>query len=188
MGCLKNWVFGKESPTQIKRTSPQKEDPHAKYLSETLAFAKAQHHSLTQKQRDYVAWQHRYGSVHVDELKKLNGIEFEDYLYNLFEHHSYKVETTPTSGDYGADLILVKDKLRIAVQAKCYTGSVGISAVQEALSGKAYYHCDSAWVVTTGSYTTNAIKLANKSSVRLLGRRELGTLIVQMQSNPKNHA
>jgi len=32
---------------------------------------------------------------------------------------------------------LHKDQQRIAVQAKCYTGSVGVSAVQEALSGMA---------------------------------------------------
>ena len=187
MGWFKHWILGDDSSTQTEETPPPKEDPQAKYLSETLAFAKAQHHSLTQKQRDYNAWQRRYGSVHVNELKKLNGIEFEDYLCNLFKHHGYKVETTPTSGDYGADLIIVKDNHRIAVQAKCYTGSVGVSAVQEALSGMAYYHCDNAWVVTTGNYTTNAIKLAKKSSVRLLGKSELGKLIVQMQSTPKNH-
>lgn len=187
MGWINNWIFGKEPPTQTKKSPPPIKDPHAKYLSETLAFTKEQHRSLTQKQRDYNAWQHRYGSVHVNELKKLNGIEFEDYLYNLFEHHNYKVETTPTSGDYGADLILIKNNLRIAVQAKCYTGSVGISTVQEALSGMAYYHCDSAWVVTTGKYTTNAINLATRSNVHLLGKSELGKLIIQMQSTPKNH-
>ena len=187
MGWLKNWIYGKESTDEFQKTPTSREDPHVKYVSDTLAFAKAQHHSLTQKQQDYDTWQRRYGSVHVDELKKLNGIEFEDYLYMLFEHHSYTVETTPISGDYGADLIIMKNNQRIAVQAKCYTGSVGVSAVQEALSGKAYYHCDSAWVVTTGNYTANAIKLANKSSVRLLGKSELGKLIVQMQSTPKNH-
>jgi len=50
-------------------------------------------------------------------------------------------------------LILHKDHQRIAVQAKCYTGSVGVAAVQEALSGMAYYQCQTAWVITTGNYT-----------------------------------
>lgn len=75
-----------------------------------------------------------------------------------------------------------KDQQRIAVQAKCYSGSVGVSAVQEALSGMAYYGCQSAWVVTTGKYTTNAKELAKQSKVRLLGRNELGLLIVEMQN------
>ena len=60
---------------------------------------------------------------------------------------------TPLTGDYGADLILHKDHQRIAVQAKCYTGSVGVASVQEALSGMAYYQCQTAWVITTGNYT-----------------------------------
>lgn len=115
--------------------------------------------------------------MQANELKGLSGTEFEDYLLKLFEHHGYQVETTPCTGDYGADLILQKNNQRIAVQAKCYSGSVGVSAVQEALSGMAYYRCHHAWVVTTGTYTTNAIELAKQSNVRLLDGSELGILI-----------
>jgi HJR/Mrr/RecB family endonuclease len=79
-------------------------------------------------------------------------------------------------------LILVKNNQRIAVQAKCYTGSVGVGAVQEALAGKAFYHCDDAWVVTTGNYTMNAKQLAKKANVHLLGKTELGQFIIQMQN------
>ncbi|MFI3191052.1 MAG: restriction endonuclease [Methylococcales bacterium] len=35
----------------------------------------------------------------------------------------FSVATSPVTGDYGADLILYKDQQRIAIQAKCYTGS-----------------------------------------------------------------
>ena len=184
MGWIKNWLFGQE-PTRtqsapIKPPTP-KPDPHAEYLRQTLTFAQRQHQSLTQKQRDYETWLEEYSTLQAHELKKLSGIEFEEYLNELFKHHGYQVETTPVTGDYGADLILVKNNQRIAVQAKCYTGSVGVSAVQQALSGKAYYHCDKAWVVTTGNYTTNAVRLARKSAVSLLAQNELGELIIKMQ-------
>lgn len=92
------------------------------------------------------------------------------------------MELTPTSGDYGADLLLTKEGQRIAVQAKCYTGSVGVAAVQEALSGMAYYQCHSAWVITTGNYTNNAVELAKKSKVHLLDSNELGKLIMQIEN------
>ncbi|WP_411727529.1 restriction endonuclease [Methyloglobulus sp.] len=46
----------------------------------------------------------------------------------------------------------------------------------------AYYRCHSAWVVTTGNYTPNAVELAKQSNVQLLGRAELGKLILQIQS------
>jgi len=52
------------------------------------------------------------------------------------------VDLTATTGDYGADLILTKDRQRIAVQANRYRGSVGVQAVQEGLSGQAYYRCE----------------------------------------------
>ena len=52
------------------------------------------------------------------------------------------MELTATTGDYGADLILTKDRQRIAVQAKRYRGGVGVQALREGLSGQAYYRCE----------------------------------------------
>ncbi len=177
MNWLKNLIFGNEAPAQQATPQSPKEDPQARYLRDTLGYAKQQRKELRHKQNEHERWQRHYGSLHIDELKKLSGIEFEGYLAKLFTNQGYLVEMTPLTGDYGPDLILHKDLQRIAVQAKCYTGSVGVSAVQEALSGMAYYRCHSAWVVTTGNYTPNAIELARQSKVRLFGRNELGQVI-----------
>ena len=173
-------------PKKKAASQPPKDDPQARYLRDTLVFAKQQHKELRHKQNEHERWQQHYGSLHVDELKKLTGTEFENYLAELFKSQGYQVEMTPSTGDYGADLILHKDQQRIAVQAKCYTGSVGVSAVQEALSGMAYYSCHSAWVVTTGNYIPNAVELARQSKVQLFGRNELGKLILQMQNKTSN--
>ena len=186
MNWLKNLIFGNEAPAQQLKPQAPKEDPQARYLRDTLVFAKQQHKELRHQQNEHERWQENYGSLHVDELKKLSGTEFEVYLAKLFKSQGYLVEMTPLTGDYGADLILYKEQQRIAVQAKCYTGSVGVSGVQEALSGMAYYQCHSAWVVTTGNYTVNAVELATQSKVRLFGRNELGKLILQMQNQTPN--
>jgi restriction endonuclease Mrr len=158
MNWLTNLLFGNKAPAepQNPRDSlhtpkqntplPDKPDPHARYLRDTLHFAKQQHKQLQDKHQEQQRWQQHYGSLHIDELKKLSGVEFENYLAKLFTYHGYTVETTAITSDYGADLILHKDQQRIAIQAKCYTGSVGVSAVQEALSGMAYYRCHSALV------------------------------------------
>ena len=183
MKWLISLIFGNEAPPV---NATKQIDPKVRHLSETLSFAKQQQQVLRHKQKEHENWELRYGSLHVNELKKLSGTEFEDYLVVLFKSHGYQVKTTPSTGDYGADLILHKDRQMIAVQAKCYTGSVGVSAVQEALSGMAYYHCHSAWVVTTGNYTNNAVELASKSNVELLGSNELGKLILQMPKPSEN--
>lgn len=159
--------------------SASKEDKEARYLHNTLQFAQDQHRVLSEKRREQDAWQQRFGAAKAAELDQLSGLEFEEFLAGLFRAQGYAAELTPTSGDYGADLILSKDGQRIAVQAKRYVGSVGVQAVQEALSGQAYYQCHTAWVISTGVFTTNAMELAEKSGVRMIGRSDLGNLMAQ---------
>jgi restriction system protein len=181
MNWFKNLFFGDKNSSNNKERYAT-EDRQIRHVRDTLSFAKKQRNVLRQQHQERQDWEHQYGRLQVDELKKLTGIEFEEYLAGLFKNHGYRVEMTALTGDFGADLILLKDQQRIAVQAKCYRGSVGISAVQEALSGMAYYRCHSAWVVTTGNYTNNAIELAKQSKVRLIGHRELGQLIMQSRT------
>ncbi len=162
-------------------------DKQVRYQKDGLAFAKQKHLEASQKQREQAAWDRRYGQQQAAELCRLSGTEFEEYLAGLFQQLGYRVELTPTSGDYGADLLLFKHGQRTAVQAKCYSGSVGVSAVQEVLAGMTYYQCDAAWVVTTGNYTPNAVELARISNVRLCGSTELGKWIKQLEDNGVMH-
>jgi restriction system protein len=56
----------------------------------------------------------------ISDIDTMKGEEFEQYLIHFFLNKGYKVRTTPKSGDFGADLILEKDRKRIVVQAKRY--------------------------------------------------------------------
>ena len=176
----------KPTPPAPASEPPSKKDREARHLSNTLQFAKDQHRVLSNKQREQDAWQRQFGDAQATELDSLSGVEFEEFLAGLFRAQGYTAELTPTSGDYGADLILSKDGQRIAVQAKRYVGSVGVAAVQEALSGMAYYQCDTAWVITTGAFTTNALELAQKSGVKMISRSEIGNFMAQHTAKTKN--
>lgn len=176
----------KPAPSVQASEPPSKEEKEARYLRNTLQFAKDQHRVLSKKQREQEAWQQRFGAAQAAELDQLSGVEFEDFLAGLFRAQGYTAELTPTTGDYGADLILSKDERRIAVQAKRYMGSVGVQAVQEALSGQAYYQCHTAWVITTGAFTTNALELAQKSGVKMIGRSDIGNLMAQHKAKANN--
>jgi restriction system protein len=169
----------KPTPPSPASELPSKEDKEARHLRNTLQFAQDQHRVLSKQQREQDAWQRQFGAAQAAELDQLSGVEFEAFLAGLFRSQGYAAELTPTSGDYGADLILSKDGRSIAVQAKRYMGSVGVQAVQEALSGQAYYQCQTAWVITTGVFTTNALELAQKSGVKMIGRSEIGNLMAQ---------
>ena len=107
----------------------------------------------------------------------LQGLEFEDFLKDLFVSFGYSHEDLPYSNDYGADLIIRKGFRRIVIQAKNYQGTVGNKAVQEVISAKIYYKCDTAMVITNSFYTTNAIKTALASGVILIDRNGLEKIL-----------
>lgn len=127
----------------------------------------------------------------IKEIDKMDGRQFEKYLGLLFKSYGYSVIVTKSSGDYGADLVISKNGKKIVVQAKRYSKSVGIKAVQEAQASIAYYNAHEAWVVSNSSYTDAACVLAKSNQVRLIDRGELISLIIKLKDrkskkqNPK---
>ncbi len=172
-----------DKPKNSSNNPPQKDDPEKRHLQNALSFVKQQHAIQKRNKAQQDKWNNSYANARTADLDKLSGVEFEHFLAGLFRENGYEVQLTSTSGDYGADLILSKENIRIAVQAKRYLGSVGVQAVQEALSGKAFYKCKSAWVITTGTYTQNAIQLAQKSDVKLLRRIDIGNLMKSIKNS-----
>lgn len=115
----------------------------------------------------------------IKKIDRMTGTEFEDYLKIQFEYLGFKTQTTKTSNDYGADLILQKKNLTISVQAKRYQGSIGVKAVQEVIGSMAYYGASKGLVVTNSYYTKNAEKLALANDVILWDRDILVRMITR---------
>lgn len=107
------------------------------------------------------------------QVDQMTGEDFERFLGELFKKRGYKVSYTATSGDYGADLVLKDGKDVIVVQAKRYSGSVGVKAVQEIIGAVRMYKATEAWVVTNSHFTRQAEKLADINDVYLIDREEL---------------
>ena len=97
------------------------------------------------------------------------GIEFEKKLIEEISeaYPAAQIDPTPTTGDQGADVILLVEGIKIVIQAKKYTGVVGNAAVQEVFAAKEYYEADYAMVVTNSRYTQSASTLAGKIGVEL---------------------
>ena len=117
------------------------------------------------------------------EVDRMTGENFEKYLLILFQAIGYQVESTPGSQDYGADLILYKNGMKIAVQAKRYKNTVGVRAVQEVVSSVKYYKANKAMVITNNRFTENACILARCNSVELCDREKLMDLIILAKNN-----
>lgn len=115
--------------------------------------------------------------VALSEVDSLDGIEFEEFLVEVLEELGYETEATRATGDYGCDIIAEKDTVRWAIQAKRYSGSVGVDAVQQILMGRSYYDADKAWIITNSSLTEQARQAANKLRVRVTERDELARMV-----------
>ncbi|MDQ3239697.1 MAG: restriction endonuclease [bacterium] len=108
------------------------------------------------------------------EIDKMSGKEFEDLLVVLFRRMCYIVTHTGRStGDYGVDLVIEKDGIKTAVQAKRHKRLIGEDAVREVFSGMVMYKCTKALVVTNSRYTYQATKLAKSNKVILWNRTDL---------------
>ena len=127
----------------------------------------------------------------ITQIDSLSGIEFELLLKNLFEKMGCKVEMTKASGDFGADLIIEKSGNKCVVQAKRYSGTVGVSAVQEVVSSKQHYGSPNAMVVTNSTFSSEAKVLAKECDIDLVDRADLEKLIekfgvkIEMVKTPK---
>ena len=112
----------------------------------------------------------RFVKKSISKIDKMTGEEFEKYLGLFFEKKGFKVEYTPKSNDYGADLILNKKDELIVVQAKRYDANVGNAAIQEVVAAKDYYEADRCIVITNSYFTRNATCLAEANNVELWDR------------------
>lgn len=104
-----------------------------------------------------------------DPLQTMEGVEFEQWVAELFRRAGFHVDITPASGDHGVDLWASVSGCLVAVQCKRWNGTVGEPVVRD-LSGammaaKAQFGC----LVTTGSFTAQAHQFAKDKPLRLVG-------------------
>lgn len=115
-------------------------------------------------------------------LSRLSGVKFEKYLSNLFSDDGFYVKSIGGKGDFGVDLLVKKDGITTAVQAKRYTKNVSLPAVQEVYAGKTYYGADRAIVITTSKYTKACKELARACEVQLIDGNELEKRIDRLKN------
>lgn len=119
-------------------------------------------------------------AIDITDIDKMeDGSEFEMYLYRLLIELGYSgVYKTTNSRDFGADVVFTdREGIRNVVQAKRYTDSVGISAVQEVFSCMRYYKAKKAIVIASSKFTEPCETLAGVNHVKLLDRADLIKII-----------
>jgi hypothetical protein len=107
-------------------------------------------------------------SIDFSKVNELSGVEFENLLIDKFVAMGFKVNSTPKTGDFGADLIVEKDdNSRIVVQCKRFKSKVNLKAVQEVVGAMGHYSGDMGIVITNNSFLNSAVKLAESHDIEL---------------------
>ena len=137
--------------------------------------------------RDYDLLKSEYNKIRkysIEYVDALEGLEFEEYVSDVLKSIGYcNVSVTKASNDYGVDILAEKDNIRYAIQCKNYNSPLGNTCVQEVYSGKNYYNCHVAVVVTNSTFTKNAVELAQKDGVLLWDRNVLTDMIKKYALN-----
>jgi HJR/Mrr/RecB family endonuclease len=133
----------------------------------------------------------RARTLALGDLRALSHRDLEHHVADVIAAlPGWKAEATRGSGDQGADVIATSPKnVRIAIQVKHYTSTVGNKAVQEIVAAKAFYRSTEAVVFTSGpGYTRAAHELARANGVKLWIPEDLfqlQTVASQKQKPPR---
>ena len=129
--------------------------------------------SWSKLRSQYIQPEH-ISEVTISSIDAMDGHTFESYCADLLQRNGfYNVSVTQASGDFGIDVLAEKDNVTYAIQCKCYSGSVGNHAVQEAFSGARYYHRMVAVVMTNSRFTHAAVETAKQINVLLWDRDKI---------------
>jgi restriction system protein len=105
--------------------------------------------------------------------------DFEPFCADLFRGLGYTAQTTPPTRDGGFDIRLRREDGRTAiVECKCFDRHhhVGRPIIQKLIGANTVGHADTMMVVTTSSFSSDAIDFARDSGVELLDGNRLVAL------------
>lgn len=106
----------------------------------------------------------------------IDGHEFEQWVAVSLEMFGWQAEVTSASGDQGIDVIASKNGMKVGIQCKLYSSSVGNKAVQEAIAGKRYHGVNYVAVLSNAQFTQSARDLATMNDVLLLSQHDIPDL------------
>lgn len=116
------------------------------------------------------------------KIDSMDGIEFEEYCtQQLIKSGKFiTCQTTPPSGDFGADITATDLNGESWVfQCKRYKSKLDNTPIQEVVAAKAHYNAKHAAVITNSTFTDKARQLAEENEVFLIESGIFDDLIMQ---------
>ncbi|ENM3807457.1 TPA: restriction endonuclease [Vibrio cholerae] len=123
-------------------------------------------------------------------LNSLSWLEFESYIGEFFKQQGYEVKQAfSQKPDGGVDIWMRKDGQLTLVQCKHWKSrKVGIQILREMYAVMIEHNASKMIVVTSGDFTSEAIKYALDKRLWLINGGELVHMIEQVRDRPTEHA
>jgi len=105
--------------------------------------------------------------------------DFEKFVCDLFSKIGYNAGLTPSTGDYGVDVVAKKEGNTIAIQVKKYKegNMVGAQMVQQTLGAMWKVKADQSIIITTSGFTVYAEEQAREAPIELWDKRTLHEIV-----------
>ena len=104
---------------------------------------------------------------------RMDPFDYEEHCALLLKSAGWTAQATQKSGDQGADVIAVKNNIKIVVQCKLYTGTVGNDAVQQVYTAQNFQSAQAAIVVTNSTFSKSARQASATTGVHLIHHSQL---------------
>lgn len=116
----------------------------------------------------------KFDRIHrLEQIRRMDPVEFEQFVGYLYQKQGYSVSMTAVSGDEGIDLLLRKERRTAVVQCKRYAGTVGQPVVRDLYGAMMHSGADEAMLVTSGVLSQPAETWARGKPIRLVDGHEL---------------
>jgi hypothetical protein len=170
-GFLTNWIQWLRDESAKLRAAIEQADRDIARARQTLDRVKQEHGRLVE------VLQSRRHRLMTTDWRSLRGHPFEDFLREVLEELGYSVQRTETTVDQGVDLIVERDGVKVAVQAKGYADALGDDAVQQVYAGMAFYKCQRCVVIANSGFTPSARELAVQRGCMLIDGSQMPALL-----------
>lgn len=118
----------------------------------------------------------------LEDLMALSPGEFEKLVATLFKAYGHQAQVLGGFSDHGVDiLVLSKENEKWIIQCKRYNGSVGEPIVRDLFGTMGHEGASRAYLITTGSFTTQASAWAEGKPIVLYDGKSLVRLIQRTQ-------
>ena len=108
----------------------------------------------------------KYKDIIEYAISHMDGYEFEDFIEKLFKLSGVRTKKTPSSRDFGKDIILKTAEGICYVECKCYGRRNKISSekINKLIGSCTADGVDKALFITTSSYTNDALTVINNAN------------------------